>query len=162
MPPPSRTSQGTGIFEVLDRVYATGEPFVANEYMLPLDRNGAGQLEDTFFTFNQQALRNGVGSVNGMMAAVDITDQVRARRALETAQAEREELLTRERQAREAAQATVQPAPADAAARLIRMIWRRVRVADARPWQSRAPIHRAPRAWGSNGRTRRPSHGRST
>jgi signal transduction histidine kinase len=77
---------------ILDDVYRTGEPYVTTEYPLKLVRNG--KLEDCFFMFNLQPIRDAAGAIYGMMAiAVDITVQVGARRALEKARDERERLL---------------------------------------------------------------------
>jgi signal transduction histidine kinase/ActR/RegA family two-component response regulator len=81
---------------VLDHVYRTGEPFVTNEMLVPLDRTGTGTLEDCYFKFNLEPMRNASGEVYGMMAvAVDITPQVVAIKHLEKAQAEREVLLSK-------------------------------------------------------------------
>jgi signal transduction histidine kinase/ActR/RegA family two-component response regulator len=85
---------GTPVVDVLDRVYRTGEPFVTSEMLVRLDRAGSGVLEDCYFRFNLEPLRNGAGDVYGMMAvAVDVTSQVVARKKLEQAHAEREQLL---------------------------------------------------------------------
>jgi signal transduction histidine kinase len=85
---------------VLDRVYQTGEPWVANEAHIRLDRTGTGALEDCYFNFNLEPLRDHDGSVYGMMAvAVDITEQVRARHALEQVDAERRAVLEQLEQA---------------------------------------------------------------
>ncbi len=84
----------TALPGVLDHVFRTGEPFVTNEYLVPLDRRGDGTLEDCFFRFNLEPLRDATGRVRGMMAvAVEITDQVTARQVLERTHAEREKLL---------------------------------------------------------------------
>jgi PAS domain S-box-containing protein len=79
---------------ILDRVYRTGQPFSTQEYSVPLARRGDGVVEDCYFRFNLEPLRDPAGEVYGMMAvAVDITEQVRARRVLERSQIEREKLL---------------------------------------------------------------------
>jgi signal transduction histidine kinase len=84
----------TPLTGILDRVYQTGEPFASGEMLVRLDRRGDGKLEDVFFAFNLEALRDGRGAVYGMMAvALEITEQVNARRALENAQKDREALL---------------------------------------------------------------------
>ena len=78
--------------DVLDGVYQRGESFVTPEFAVPIDK-GQG-TEVCFFTFNLEPVRNAEGDVYGMMAiAVEITEQVRGRRALERTQAEREELV---------------------------------------------------------------------
>lgn len=76
----------------LDHVYQSGEAFTVDEMLLPLSR--AGEVTDRFFKFNLQPIRNRQGEVYGMMAvAVDITEQVVARRELERTNSERAELL---------------------------------------------------------------------
>jgi PAS domain S-box-containing protein len=71
----------TGILhEVLD----TGEPFVANEIRVPLDRDGDGVTEDAWFNLVYQPLREFDASVSGIVGvAVDVTAQVLARQELE-------------------------------------------------------------------------------
>ena len=84
----------TGVPDLLDQVYRTGERFVSRETRIPLDRAGSGVLEDCFFDFNLEPLRNVTGEVYGMMAvAVEITPLVTARQVLEKADHEREALL---------------------------------------------------------------------
>lgn len=84
----------TPIPTLLDRVYRTGEPYVTDEMLVRLDRDGSGELADCFFKFNLEPMRNAVGDVYGMMAvAVDITPIVMARRLVERGQQERENLL---------------------------------------------------------------------
>ena len=79
---------------ILDQVYRTGEPFVTDEMMVRLDRTGDGTVEDGFFQFNVEAMRNASGDVYGMMAVVvDITPQVTARRAIEQSRESREVLM---------------------------------------------------------------------
>jgi len=89
--PELRRSELPGI---LDRVYRTGEPFAVSEMRVLLDRKGVGTAEDCYFNFNLEPLRDELGRVYGMMVvAVDITDQVQARRALEKIDEERGGLL---------------------------------------------------------------------
>jgi signal transduction histidine kinase/CheY-like chemotaxis protein len=83
----------TPLIDVHRRVYERGEPFVTNEYLVELDK-GNGVVEDCFFKFNLEPVRDARGKVYGMMAvAVEITEQVVARHVLEKANAERETLL---------------------------------------------------------------------
>jgi PAS domain S-box-containing protein len=73
-----------GYLEALDRVYRTGEPFVANESLITLDRRGDGSLEDVYLNFVYQPIRDPAGKVNGILLhAVDVTEQVRARQRVE-------------------------------------------------------------------------------
>jgi PAS domain S-box-containing protein len=76
----------TPIFQLIESVYATGEPFSADEYMVPLDRRGDGTLEETFFKFTCQPMHEANGEMFGIMVvAVDVTAQVQARREVEAA-----------------------------------------------------------------------------
>lgn len=64
------------------------------ETSIPLDRKGDGKLEDCFFKFNLEPMRDEQNKVYGVMAvAVEITEQVNARRALEKSASEREAML---------------------------------------------------------------------
>jgi PAS domain S-box-containing protein len=80
--------------EILDRVYRTGERFVSEETLVPLDRDGDGRPEDCYFKFNLEPIRDADGRVYGMMAvAIDLTEQVTARRVLERASRAKDEFL---------------------------------------------------------------------
>jgi PAS domain S-box-containing protein len=82
--------EGQGFYELLDRVYQSGEPFVANEMLVRLDRDGDGVLEDLWVDFVYQPLTDADGRVFGIMAhAVETTEHVRARRHVEALAAER-------------------------------------------------------------------------
>ena len=85
---------GTPLPGVLDDVYRTGVGFVAEEY--PLALVGAnGTLEEGYFKFSVEPLRDSRGDVYGMLAmGIDATEQVRARRLLERTHEERETLLS--------------------------------------------------------------------
>jgi signal transduction histidine kinase len=79
---------------VLDHVFETGEPFVAHEFGIWMDRQAHGVLEECFFKFNLEPLRAPDGTVYGMMAvAIDISELVHSRRVLEQSHAERSKLL---------------------------------------------------------------------
>ena len=74
--------QGGGVLEVLERIYATGEPVHVKEYRLHFDRSGDGAGDDGFFSLNVQAVRDPDGQIRGLMVlAVEISEQVRARSA---------------------------------------------------------------------------------
>ena len=74
---------GQGIYERLDRVYATGEPWAAPESLVRYDRDGAG-VRDTWFDVRFVPVRDAAGQVVGILNfAVDVTDQVLARRVVE-------------------------------------------------------------------------------
>jgi len=72
---------GQGYYELMDKVFATGKPFVGNEMLVRnFDRKGNGELEDTYFDIVYQPLTDRDGAVTGIMThAVDVTVQVQAR-----------------------------------------------------------------------------------
>jgi len=75
--------EGTGIYELLDEVYKTGEPFIANEMPVTLQKAN-GELEERILNFIYQASRNAEGEINGILVhAVDVTEQIIARRKIE-------------------------------------------------------------------------------
>jgi signal transduction histidine kinase/FixJ family two-component response regulator len=82
-----------GFVDLLDRVYRSGEPFVANEMRVALDRRGDGTLEEVFANFVYQPLFDADGSVSGILAhAVDVTEQVLGRKQVEQQAAELQDL----------------------------------------------------------------------
>jgi len=86
---------GQGVYELLDRVYATGEPYVGNELPLHLDRDDDGTLDVIYFNFVCVPMRDPHGDVEGIfLYAYDLTDQVRAREAAEEAARARQEFLS--------------------------------------------------------------------
>ena len=81
--------------QILDRVYRQGEPFSASELETPFDRHGDGKLEPAFFSFNIEPLRDDEGKVTGMMGvAVEVTDEVLARRRIEEALRARDDFIS--------------------------------------------------------------------
>jgi signal transduction histidine kinase len=89
---------GQGLYEVFDRVYATGESWSGPETYLRYDRRGGG-IEDAWFDLRYDPVRDADGGVIGILNfSVDVSDQVRARREVER-------LLAAERAARAAAEA---------------------------------------------------------
>lgn len=80
--------EGQGFFERLDAVWASGEPYVGREQPVRWDPLGTGTPQEAWFDLAYQPLRDAGGQVTAILShAVEVTDQVRARRALE-AQAE--------------------------------------------------------------------------
>lgn len=70
-----------GFFEILDRVYATGEPFVGTDMGIILRR--AGALEERILEFVYQPLKDAEGRVSGILAhGVDLTERKRAEEGL--------------------------------------------------------------------------------
>ncbi|HVJ91987.1 MAG TPA: ATP-binding protein [Labilithrix sp.] len=82
---------GTDVDVVLDQSYRTGETFTTEEQPVAIPRNG--RLEDRWLKFNVQPIRDTAGLVFGLITiAIDVTEEVLARRALEAYAAERERL----------------------------------------------------------------------
>jgi PAS domain S-box-containing protein len=91
--------------QLLDRVYRTGEPHAEAEAHSKLDRRGDGTLEDRYFNFVCQPWKDAKGAVQGVFVhAVDISDQVFARRRLEESDRRLRSILDREQQARSTAE----------------------------------------------------------
>lgn len=72
--------EGQGVFDIYDGVYSTGERFFSAEMSVMLDRHGSGKQEEGVFSFTLEPIRE-KGRVSGLMViAVDVTEQIRARR----------------------------------------------------------------------------------
>jgi signal transduction histidine kinase len=93
---------GQGILELLDGVYATGEPVVGTEVLVHLDRSGLGRPEPAYFDFVYRPLRDpAVDTLDGVLVfGVDVTEQVLARQKIEEIAQERKTLLDDARAAR--------------------------------------------------------------
>lgn len=75
---------GQGFIELLDTVFATGEPFYGNEMLVRLDRNRDGVLEDLYFNFVYLPTHNDEGDIDGILAhGVEVTGMVSARLRVE-------------------------------------------------------------------------------
>jgi PAS domain S-box-containing protein len=84
--------EGQGYFELMDRVYASGEPFRKSEARVSFDRDGDGVPEEACFDFSYQPLFDAAGRVSGILRfAVEVTESVRARASLEAARAAAQE-----------------------------------------------------------------------
>ncbi len=82
-----------GLVEIFDRVYQTGEPFVRDGFMSPLDRRGDGTIDEGFFNWRAQPTRDAAGTIDGVMVfAIEVTEQILAQRALERTRALEQEL----------------------------------------------------------------------
>jgi PAS domain S-box-containing protein len=85
---------GQDVFELLDRVHATGEPFVGHEVPVALDRRGDGTLDEAFFTFVYQPMRDASGATTDILVVGhEVTAQVRARAEAQEAVAVRDQVL---------------------------------------------------------------------
>jgi signal transduction histidine kinase len=88
-----------GVIDLLDQVYTSGEPYVGTEITLMLTQPGGGPVQ-RYFNFVYQPLRDAQNQVQGILVfALEVTEQVRARRQAETLQAAL--LAVAQRQARE-------------------------------------------------------------
>jgi PAS domain-containing protein len=73
--------EGSGHFEIAERVYETGEPYVAHEVPSEWDRGGGREV--TYVDAILQPLRSDDGVINGLaFIAIDVTGNVRQRRQL--------------------------------------------------------------------------------
>ena len=90
---------GQQVFELLDRVYATGRPQTAREWRIQLDTDGTGTAQERFLDFTVAPRRAGDGTVAGLLVhVVDVTERVRERQA---AEAQADEAERRYRDARD-------------------------------------------------------------
>jgi PAS domain-containing protein len=81
---------GQGIWERFDAVYASGVSWVGPETPSRYDRDGTGPI-DTWFDLRLDPVRDAEGRVTAVLNfAVDVTEQVRARRDVERLLAESE------------------------------------------------------------------------
>lgn len=90
-----------GVPELLDHVYATGEPVIAREVPVELREPGGEPAQEAFYDGVLQPLRDASGAVNGvMLCAFEVTGQVLARRRAEQLAAENARLLESAERAR--------------------------------------------------------------
>jgi signal transduction histidine kinase len=86
--------EGQGIYELLDAVYATGKPFLADSLRLQMRRRGTDALEEVYFKFVYQPMPGPSGEVEGVaVVATDVTDLANARREAEAANRSKDEFL---------------------------------------------------------------------
>ena len=72
--------EGQGIYELLDEVYSTGEPHIDSELLVKLDRTERGVLENVYFNFVFQPIKNENDQTEGIFIhAVDVSEFVIAR-----------------------------------------------------------------------------------
>jgi PAS domain S-box-containing protein len=73
-----------GFFELLDRVYRTGEPFVGREIPVALQRSPGGPFEQVYLDFVYQPLSDEFHERVGIVAhGSNVTEAVRSRREVE-------------------------------------------------------------------------------
>jgi signal transduction histidine kinase/DNA-binding response OmpR family regulator len=77
---------GQGIWDLFDQVRASGEPHVGREFKAALNRPGNGVLDEGYFDFALQPLKDARGATDSILVhAVEVTGQVRARHAIDEA-----------------------------------------------------------------------------
>jgi PAS domain S-box-containing protein len=75
------------LYSALQQVLDTGLPFLATDYLVPLDRDRDGTAEEYFFNFVYHPLLDADGSVSGIVdIGIEVTESVRARREAERMQ----------------------------------------------------------------------------
>lgn len=85
---------GQGFLELLDQVYRTGKTFTSRESAIQLQRDPGAPLEERFVDFVYQPIFDDAGKVTGIFVhGIDITEQVRARKAAESANVAKDEFL---------------------------------------------------------------------
>jgi PAS domain S-box-containing protein len=69
---------------LLDEVYRTGKPYFGHEMKASLNRSAKGLPDESYWDFVYQPMRNAEGQVEGILVhAVEVTDRVKARKAIE-------------------------------------------------------------------------------
>ena len=69
--------EGQGLFELLDRVYATGEAFQGEGHRVLLQRTPDAEPEERFVDFIYQPIKEADGSVSGIFVqGADVTDRI--------------------------------------------------------------------------------------
>ena len=82
---------GQGFFELLDKVFSSGEAYAERERVVRLDRDGEGSTAELYVDFVYQPLEDASSNTFGVLVhAVDVTNQVRARLEIAAARAEAE------------------------------------------------------------------------
>jgi signal transduction histidine kinase len=83
---------GQGFYELLDQVYASGQPYIGNELPIMLRREADGPLEERFVSFIYQPTLDHAGRISGIFVeGSDVTESVRALRALQASENELKE-----------------------------------------------------------------------
>ncbi|MFP5512496.1 MAG: ATP-binding protein [Alphaproteobacteria bacterium] len=76
--------EGQGFFELLDRVYDSGETFVGRNMPIRFQRRPDGSLEERFLTFVYQPIKDEEGRVTGLFVeGSDVTEAKRAEEELQ-------------------------------------------------------------------------------
>ncbi|MBQ0821307.1 PAS domain S-box protein [Microvirga sp. HBU67558] len=79
---------GQGFFELLDRVYTSGEPFVGRNLRVGLQRRPGSPVEDRFVDLVYQPVTDRDGKVTGIFAeGYDVTERVQAEESVRESEA---------------------------------------------------------------------------
>ncbi|HSY38095.1 MAG TPA: ATP-binding protein, partial [Polyangia bacterium] len=82
-----------GVWDILERIFATGEPFFATEFGARFKENDGSPGEERVFNWVAQPTHDEQGHIDGVMVfAVEVTEQAAARRQVEQARATEREL----------------------------------------------------------------------
>jgi PAS domain S-box-containing protein len=85
---------GQGFFELLDRVYSTGEPFVGHALPVRLQREPDGTLEERYLDFIYQPIRDANGAVSGIFVeGSDVTARKQVEDELRAANRQKDQFL---------------------------------------------------------------------
>ncbi|HET7695019.1 MAG TPA: ATP-binding protein [Vicinamibacterales bacterium] len=85
---------GQGVYELLDGVFTTGQPYVGSELRLRVERTRGEAPEELFFDFVYQPLRDATQQIDGIAVVVfEVSELVRARSDAESASRAKDEFL---------------------------------------------------------------------
>jgi PAS domain S-box-containing protein len=85
---------GQGFFELLDRVYATGEPFIGHAVPARLQRQPGGAPEERFIDLIYQPIRDTAGTVTGIFVeGSDVTERKHAVDELQASDRRKDDFL---------------------------------------------------------------------
>jgi signal transduction histidine kinase/ActR/RegA family two-component response regulator len=85
---------GQGFFELLDRVYTTGEPFVGHALPVSLQREPGGPLDERFVDFVYQPIRDAGGAISGIFVeGSDVTARKQVEDELRAANRQKDQFL---------------------------------------------------------------------
>ncbi len=86
--------EGQGLFELLDEVYRTGEPYIGSGIRVLLQREPDRPPEERFLDFVYQAFRGPDGTIIGVFAqGIDLTERILAEEALKEADRRKDQFL---------------------------------------------------------------------
>jgi signal transduction histidine kinase len=99
-------AEGQGFITLLDRVRATGEPFIGRDVEIVYDRRGDGSAESAFLNLLYYPFYSSPGVIDGVIAVVsEVTEEVKARRDADLARQDAETARAAADAARQAAEA---------------------------------------------------------